>query len=44
MKTYIAHLQALKEIVKADNIPDEAKADILRVIMRLETLLLPYTG
>ena len=44
MKSYIDQLQALKANVKADNIPDDAKADILRVIMRLETLLLPYTG
>lgn len=44
MKTYIDQLQALKANVKSDNIPDEAKADVLRVIMRLETLLFPYAG
>ena len=43
MKSYIDQLQALKANVKSDNIPDEAKADILRVIMRLEILFQPYS-
>lgn len=43
-KSYIDHLNALKADVKSDAIPDAIKEDVLRLIMRLETLLWPYSN
>lgn len=42
--TYLNLLAKLKEDVKSDNIPDEEKTEILRVIHRLEILLWKYSA
>lgn len=42
-KTYVDLLRKLKADVQSDAIPDPVKSDILREIMRLETLLWPYS-
>ena len=41
--SYVDLLSKLKADVKSDTIPAEVKADILRVIARLEALLWPYS-
>ena len=41
--SYVDLLQKLKADVKSDAIPNDIKADILREITRLETLLWPYS-
>jgi hypothetical protein len=42
--TYINLLAKLKADVKSDNIPAEEKAEILRVIHRLEIILWKYSA
>ena len=42
--TYVDLLTKLKSDVKSDNIPAEEKAEILRVIHRLEVLLWKYSA
>ena len=42
--TYVDLLTKLKADVKSDNIPAEEKAEILRVIYRLEVLLWTYSA